>query len=70
MDDFKESVKEYLEDSDGVYEITTLLEDDETIANAIINSTDNVFNDIITEMEERTPDKLGSSLSSDFKEKS
>ena len=34
------------------------------------NKEDEVHNDIITEIEERTPDKLGSSLSSDFKEKS
>ena len=68
IEEFKESVIEYLDDEDGLYEISKPDYDD--LAEELINSIDNVFNDIIQESEQGPSEKIGRTLSSDFKEKS
>jgi hypothetical protein len=45
IEEFKESVIEYLDDENGLYEISKPDYDD--LAEELINSIDNVFNDII-----------------------
>ena len=68
LDEFKKSVQEYLEDENGEYEISSIKYDE--IAEDLINSIDSVFNDISQELEQGSAeDKIGRTLSTDFKEK-
>lgn len=66
IEQFKESVEEYLDDENERYEISK----HEDLADELINSIDNVFNDIIQESEQGPTDKIGRTLSTDFTEKS
>lgn len=66
IEQFKESVEEYLDDENERYEISK----HEDLADELINSIDNVFNDIVQESEQGPSDKIGRTLSTDFTEKS
>ena len=67
IEQFKESVEEYLDDENERYEISK----HEDLSDELINSIDNVFNDIIQESEQGSAeDKIGRTLSTDFSEKS
>ena len=67
IEQFKESVEEYLNDENERYEISK----HEDLSDELINSIDNVFNDIIQESEQGSAeDKIGRTLSTDFSEKS
>lgn len=66
IEQFRESVEEYLDDENERYEISK----HEDLADELINSIDNVFNDIIQESEQGPSDKIGRTLSTDFTEKS
>ena len=67
IEQFKESVEEYLEDENERYEISK----HEDLSDELINSIGNVFNDIIQESEQGSAeDKIGRTLSTDFSEKS
>ena len=66
IEQFKESVKEYLDDENERYEISK----HEDLADELINSIDNVFNGIVQESEQGPTDKIGRTLSTDFTERS
>ena len=66
IEQFKESVEEYLDDENERYEISK----HEDLADELINSIDSVFTEIVQESEQGPIDKIGRTLSTDFTEKS
>ena len=66
INEFKESVKEYLDDPYGDYQISEI---EESIAEEFKNSIDDVFTNIENELDQGPSDKIGKTLSTDFTEK-